>query len=303
MRTVVIVLALGASAFGHTYGAAASSPTPGAVEKCEQQGKRLYCWWEVPGGSVPGGDGGESDGGSGGGGEPVVPVTCRYVTAAEKTGRIETDPTVNSQVRLTEDGRVEVLYYRECTDGTWDWRWIADQPPPGAALPTPEELLPGARGELEKRLPKPTWQTLADTDPNGWAYVNTPTYFWLDDGVWTEQSAEASFGPVWVRPSAVPVTLVIDPGDHRGVVECDFEPPEYVRGTPTETFSGCSYRYPNSSALADNGESFAVTATLIWHATWQGSGGAGGDLGEMQTSVDPRLIPVAEVQAIVTNGG
>jgi hypothetical protein len=210
---------------------------------------------------------------------------------------------VGSQVRITADGRVEVLYFKQCSDGTWAWRWIADQPPPGAALPTPEQLLPGIRGELEKQLPQPSWHTPAETNANGWAYVNTPTYFWLDDGVWSEQSAQGGFGPVWVRASAEPVMLVIDGGDHRGPIECPFDPPEYLIGTPTENFPGCSYTYLNSSAVADNGSTFPVSVALVWHATWEGSGGVGGDLGEMTTTADQRDLAVAEVQAIVTGSG
>ena len=51
----------------------------------------------------------------------VVMVENYNVTAAEKTGRIENDPTAGTQVRITADGRVEVLYFKQCSDGTWAW--------------------------------------------------------------------------------------------------------------------------------------------------------------------------------------
>jgi hypothetical protein len=151
-------------------------------------------------------------------------------------------------------------------------------------------------------LPQPTWHTPADTDPDGWAYVNTPTYVWLDDDVWAERSVEGGFGPVWVRAWAEPAKVVVDPGDGSPVVECAFDPPAYVPGTPTAGFPGCAHRYRNSSAVAPNGSSFPVSVTLVWNAAWEGSGGAGGGLGEIVTSAEPRDLPVAEVQAIVTAG-
>ena len=104
------------------------------------------------------------------------------------------------------------------------------------------------------------------------------------------------------RATATPERLVVDPGDGSAPHECDGRPPAYTPGTPTETFAGCSYVYRHSSAMAANGETYPVTLSLVWHVTWQGSDGSGGDLGELTTTADPRLLPVAEVQAVTTGG-
>jgi hypothetical protein len=302
---LALVLAMGA--LGHSPASAAPPgppPVSGAVWTCKASaiGDTINCYWNLPAQSGSGGQEGNPASSPGGDSGGPATVTCTYKTAEAVLGP-QTNPTPGadevSRVEVSAGGVVMVLYLKECSDGTGGWRWLPE-PPPGAPLPTPEDLLPGVRGELEERLPQPTWHTPAETNPNGWAYVNTPTYFWLDDGVWTEHSAQGGFGPVWVRASAEPVKLVIDAGDHRGPIECPFDPPEYVVGTPTENFPGCSYTYRNSSAVADNGSTYPVSVSLVWHASWEGSGGSGGDLGEMTTTADPRELAVAEVQAIVT---
>ena len=48
--------------------------------------------------------------------------------------------------------------------------------------------------------------------------------------------------------------------------------------------------------------SIPVTVTIVWHATWQASNGTSGDLGRLSTTSTPRDLPVAEIQAVVTQG-
>lgn len=204
-------------------------------------------------------------------------------------------------IRLRSDGRTEAMYLERCDDGSYDYVWrILDNPAPGPPPPTPGDLLPGARAEVERQLPAPAWATPADWDAGHFAYVQVPTYFWVDDATWTDVSARATAGSVWAEAVATPDRLVIDPGDGSAPVECIGRPPEYVRGTPTATFEGCAYTYAHSSAVADNGTSYPVTVAIVWHITWTGSDGSGGDLGEITTTAEPRDLLVAEVQAIVT---
>ncbi|WP_327586980.1 hypothetical protein OHA25_08205 [Nonomuraea sp. NBC_00507] len=62
--------------------------------------------------------------------------------------------------------------------------------------------------------------------------------------------------------------------------------------------SDCFVTYPRSSAGLAN-QAYKVTASVIWYASWTGSGGTGGQLPPVTvtTSVSVR---VAEGQALVT---
>lgn len=270
----------------------------------DQQTGAISCsLWVTAGGS---GDDTSGDGDSGGGGDDAPepqPVTCTY-KSADELGQGNTGLGLYGDlfVRERADGTIELAYYKECSDGTHEWIWVGD-PLGGAPLPTPEVLSDAAVEKVEKALPQPDWHTPAETNPRGFAYVNTPTYFWVAEETWAPVVARAEFGPVWAEATAEPTALIVDPGDLTEPVRCEFKPPEYVPGTPTETFAGCSHRYLNSSAVAPNGESFTVTVSLEWHVTWRGSDGSGGDLGTLTTTSEGRPLLVAEVQAIVTGPG
>jgi hypothetical protein len=253
--------------------------------------------------SGAGGPGDPSTGDTSGQPEPEPPpVTCTYRSADEMgQGNSNLGLYGDLFVREREDGSIELAYYQECSDGTHGWIWVGD-PLGGAPLPTPAMLADSAGERVERALPPPDWHTPAETDPRGFAFVNTPTYFWVGEGTWQPVVARAEFGPVWAEATGEPTALIVDPGDRSPAVRCEFEPPSYVPGTPTETFAGCAYRYLNSSALAPNGTAFPVTVSIEWHVTWRGSDGSGGDLGTLTTSAEPRDLLVAEVQAIVTGG-
>jgi hypothetical protein len=69
---------------------------------------------------------------------------------------------------------------------------------------------------------------------------------------------------------------------------------DYVEG-----MDGCSYQYHDSSAMAEIGETFPVSGTIVWHVTWSASTRERGDLGYVSTTSDTRQLAVAEVQAVV----
>ena len=85
-------------------------------------------------------------------------------------------------------------------------------------------------------------------------------------------------------------------------VDCPGAPPALAPNSSPAGFDGCGYIYRDSSAMAANGETFPVTVTIVWHATWQASSGASGDLGRLSTTSTTRDLPVAEIQAVVTQG-
>ena len=62
---------------------------------------------------------------------------------------------------------------------------------------------------------------------------------------------------------------------------------------------GCAYTLPQLVGHGANGESFPVTATIVWHASWSASTGEGGDLGYVSTTSPVRDLQVAEIQSVI----
>jgi hypothetical protein len=191
-----------------------------------------------------------------------------------------------------------------------DWFDLVPDGAGGLALQvSAADLVPGAFAQVVRRLPTPQLRVgPADENPDGFAYVNNPTFFWLDQvaGQWAVVSGTASAGSVSVTVQAAPVQLVVDPGDGNEPVRCERFRPVLRRdvGPSTELSKiadGCSYRYRDSSSMASNGETWPVTGSIVWHATWTASTGEGGDLGYVTTTSAVRDLPVAEVQAVIVD--
>jgi len=105
-----------------------------------------------------------------------------------------------------------------------------------------------------------------------------------------------------VSVQAIPQRLIVDTGDGT-TITCEGAPPAFVQGMDPTTFQGCAYVYRDSSAMAANGETFPVTVTIEWSASWSASDGQGGSLGTRRTTSEVRQLPVAESQAIVIAAG
>lgn len=200
----------------------------------------------------------------------------------------------------------EVLHRQVCDGTTTGLRWVALRPDATGTL-TPQvraqDLVPGARDEVVRRLPTPQVRIgPADEDPDGWTYVNNRTFFWIDDapGQWHPVTATASAGGITVTVTATPVSLRVDPGDGSPTVTCAGTPPAVTRANFHPDITGCSHTYRNSSAVAPNGRTWPVTASIVWHVTWTATTGEGGDLGYVATASPTRDLPVAEIQAVVT---
>lgn len=171
---------------------------------------------------------------------------------------------------------------------------------------TAEDLVPGAYDRVVRQLPTPVPRIgPADEDEDGYAYVQNRTFFWLDQapGQWNPVTATASAGGISVTVTAQPVRLSVDPGNGDGPVPCDSFVPVLradVRANGLPGDEACSYTYTDSSAMAPNGQTWPVTASIVWHVTWNANTGQAGDLGYTSTASPPRDLPVAEIQAIVT---
>jgi len=207
-------------------------------------------------------------------------------------------------------GGVAHLQYRfSCSGGNQsydDWVAVLAQGGTFVPQPQPEDLLPELYERVVQQLPTPVPRIApAEWLPQQWTYVHIPTFFWVDQsqGQWAPVVASASVPGLAVTAQAVPERLVVHPGDGGGDITCEGAPPAFVRGRDDpETFQGCEHAYRDSSAMAPNGESYPVTVDVVWHASWTASNGESGDLGYVSTTSETRLLPVAEIQALVTDG-
>lgn len=145
----------------------------------------------------------------------------------------------------------------------------------------------------ELALPAPTIGMSPEDDQ----ITQLPSWMWIDRGDWGPQDRTAAAGPVSATVTAAPVRVEWDMGNGDAVT-CRGPGRVYEQrfaGRPDAT--DCRYTYRHSSA-GQPGESYDVTATVVWTATWSGSDGNGGDLGEL-TSQTTQPVRVAEVQALV----
>ena len=179
--------------------------------------------------------------------------------------------------------------------------WITLTPDAtGTLVPqiTAADLVPGAYDQVVRRLPTPVPRIgPADEDDDGYAFVNVPTFFWLDrgPGQWHPVSAVASAGGVTVTVTAEPVRLVVDPGNGDAPVSCTgFQPVlrDDVRTGGFPAGETCSYRYLDSSAMAPNGQTWPVDGRLS-PGTPRGTPrpAQGGDLGHVATTSPPGTSP------------
>jgi hypothetical protein len=168
---------------------------------------------------------------------------------------------------------------------------------------TAADLLPGVHAEVIRHLPTPVPRIgPADENPHGWTYVNNRTFFWIDQapGQWAPVVATVSAAGITVSATAEPRTIIVDPGDGSPKVTCAGAGVAVTKDTwRPEIPGGCAYVYPNSSAMAPNGETYPVTVGIVWHVTWSATTGEGGDLGYVSTTSEARDLAVAEVQAII----
>jgi hypothetical protein len=191
---------------------------------------------------------------------------------------------------------VEFVWFRMDTDDP-------AQAATAAPIVTPAMLLPDLFASVERSLPRPVARIgPADWDDRGFAFVQMPTFFWVDQaqGQWATVSGTASLPGLSVTVQAVPEELVVSTGDG-AEVHCPGAPPAFPRGTDPMQFGGCQHVYRDSSAMSANGQTYPVQLSIIWHASWTASNGQSGDLGTLTTTSDTRPLPVAEIQALLVD--
>ncbi|UQT56747.1 hypothetical protein M4V62_17490 [Streptomyces durmitorensis] len=146
--------------------------------------------------------------------------------------------------------------------------------------------------------------TKVELKPEAKSTVNLPTWVWLDKGAFEDVKVRAELPGtgVWAETTAKPVSLHLEPGTADAQTfpasgECKVNEDGSI-GTPYTKGSSkedppCGIAYLRSTG----GKPFQLKASITWEITWEGSGGAGGDLpnGTFDGTQD---INVQEVQSI-----
>lgn len=142
-----------------------------------------------------------------------------------------------------------------------------------------------------ERLPLPDPDLWLSPPVSAFQLVGVPTWFWVGEG-WVGQSATASVAGIAATVAAVPVSLVVDPGDGGGLVECEGAGVVWVEGRS----SGCTHTFTRSSRHEVSGR-YPVVATVSWAVSWTATDGTSGDLGSLTRSTTLDVL-VQEAQAV-----
>jgi hypothetical protein len=123
--------------------------------------------------------------------------------------------------------------------------------------------------------------------------VNVEAWFWAE--MWEGISETATAGSVTVNVSAVPTSLIVDPGDGTSPFTCPGPQPVYNPYLPASTQSSdCTHTYLRSG-------NYTATATVVYDVAFTSNVGVNGGLGTIEPSSTTALA-VAEAQAINTKG-
>lgn len=164
--------------------------------------------------------------------------------------------------------------------------------------PTPKMLAEYAYNKVE--VP----DTEIEVKPTAKSTVNLPTWIWLDKGKFQEVKVRAELPRtnLWAETTAKPVALHLDPGTDDATTfpasgDCKINDDGSI-GTPYKNGDAdktppCGITYLH----ATNGTPYHLKASITWQITWEGTGGARGNLpnGTFDTTQD---MTVQEIQSV-----
>ncbi|WP_309032138.1 hypothetical protein [Streptomyces alfalfae] len=197
---------------------------------------------------------------------------------------------------VINEARRDELDYFDC-EKTLFWQ-DAGAIPKIANAPDPEVLAAYAYDKI--KVP----ETEVEMKPEGKSTVNLPTWVWLDKGKFepVKVRAELPHTNLYAETTAKPVSLHLDPGTADAETfpadgECAVNEDgsigaPYTKGSSKED-PPCGITY----LRATGGEPYRLKASITWEITWEGTGGAGGDLpnGTFEGTQD---VDVQEIQSI-----
>ncbi|WP_420719769.1 hypothetical protein [Streptomyces sp. NRRL WC-3618] len=164
--------------------------------------------------------------------------------------------------------------------------------------PTPKVLAAYAYDKIE--VP----QTAIELKPAANSTVNLPTWVWLDKGTFNEVKVRATLPNtgLWAEATAKPVALNLEPGTEDAETYpvsggCEINDDgsigtPYTKGDASKA-PPCGITYLRASS----GQPYELKASITWAISWEGSGGARGDLpdGTFETTQD---MAVQEIQSV-----
>jgi hypothetical protein len=198
------------------------------------------------------------------------------------------------------------------------WRGVARNPDDPNSYGCERVMFWQDAGEIPDVPNAPTPKTLAeyaydkvkvpdteiDLKPAARSTVNLPTWVWLDKGTFKEVKVRAELPNtgLWAETTAKPIALHLEPGTDEAETfpasgDCEINEDgsigtAYTKGDADKT-PPCGIRY----LRATNGTPYQLKASITWQISWEGAGGANGDLpdGTFETTQD---MNVQEIQSI-----
>ncbi len=161
--------------------------------------------------------------------------------------------------------------------------------------PVPPEVI---RDEAAARLEPPA--PVPETSPPlaRQAFVQVPTWLWLDPASWEPLEASETGGLTTVTVRATPTHARWVMGDGGGVT-CLGSGVVWVSGL-SEDDTDCSYTYLHSSYGEPEGR-FSAQVTVSWEFEWWINDAYQGVFGTLDLST-PFVVAVGEIQAVETGG-
>ncbi|MFI1678092.1 hypothetical protein [Streptomyces sp. NPDC020607] len=164
--------------------------------------------------------------------------------------------------------------------------------------PTPETLAAFAYDKI--KVP----DTEVELKPEGKSTVNLPTWAWLDKATFKDVTVRADLPGtgLWAVTTAKPVALHLEPG----IEDAKTFPASGDCPVNEDGSIGAPYKKGNAGQdppcgiqylRATSGEPYELKVSITWEISWEGTGGAKGDLpdGTFETTQD---MNVQEIQSI-----
>jgi hypothetical protein len=202
------------------------------------------------------------------------------------------------------DPSTGVVKYNFC-NGPIAYRFeptAAAAPRPPRPPPPPDPAVLARQAFTRLVLPKPSVRRSPSADGSDpaqgglpYTIVNLWTWYWTDPAVWVDRSTTVTLRGVSATATATPTALLFDPGDGNASVSCagPGRPWRESDGNDAPGRGGCGYVY---ASVTPDGP-LTSTVSIRWHATWTGTGGAGGDLGMLTTSATSSFL-VEQIQVV-----
>lgn len=131
--------------------------------------------------------------------------------------------------------------------------------------------------------------------------VNIDTWLWSSPALWGPVTANAGIpGVVEVTTTATPIVTQWDPGNGQPPVVCDGPGQPWSPDLGAVAEPDCAVRYTSSSSTSPTG-TFTLTRTTRWNVSWSCAPACGGGVLDPILVSESRQVPVAEIQAVVTD--